>query len=76
MRTKIFIKFANYKHEWDLVDKIKKYFKKYIKGKLIFKLKYILNVWLLQFFKFQWISFLYTNKSYNRSLNQNDTKNK
>ena len=36
----------------NLVDKIKKYFKKHIKGKQIFKLKYILNVSLLQLFKF------------------------
>jgi len=48
MRTKIII-FVNV---MNIIDKIKKYFLKNIKEKQKFKLKYILNVCLLQSFKF------------------------
>ena len=50
MRTKIFIKYANI-NETQLI-KFKNILKKYVKGKQIFKLKYILNVCLLQSFTF------------------------
>ena len=50
MRTKTIIKFANI-NETQLI-KFKNISKKNIKEKKIFKLKYILNVCLLQYFKF------------------------
>jgi len=50
MRTETFIKFPNINEiQW---IKFKNIFKKNIKGKQIFKLKYILNACLFKFFKF------------------------
>ena len=51
MRTKTFIKNLQTTTLMNLVDKIKK-ISNNIKEKQIFKLKYILNVCLLQFFNF------------------------